>query len=122
MKIKDIEIDFNFLDADDVERFEKAAKKVKDECVKHKNISMSYAETIRKECEVINNFFDETFGQGTSKKIFGEKCNLEDHIKAFEEIVMEKNRQQTGLKNTFERYQPNREQRRHNNQYRNYKR
>ena len=32
MKIKDIEVDFDFLDADDVERFEKEARKVVEEC------------------------------------------------------------------------------------------
>lgn len=122
MKIKDIEVDFDFLDADDVERFEKAAKKVKEECSKHKNISMSYAEAIREECKVINTFFDEAFGQGISEKIFGKKSNLTDHIETFEAIIMEKNRQQASLKNTFDRYQPNRQQRRNNNKYRNYKR
>ena len=37
MKIKDIEVDFNFLDADDMERFENEARKVKEECKEKKN-------------------------------------------------------------------------------------
>ena len=32
MKIKNIEVNFDFLDADDVERFEKEARKVVEEC------------------------------------------------------------------------------------------
>ena len=37
MKIRGIEVDFDFLDADDVERFEKEAKKVQEECEKRRN-------------------------------------------------------------------------------------
>ena len=95
MKIRDIEVDFNFLDADDVERFEKEAKKVQEEC------------------NIINNFFDKIFGEGISLKMFNGKNNLEDHIKAFEDIINKKMEKQKDLQNTFDRYQPNREQRRY---------
>lgn len=118
MKIKGIEVDFNFLDADDIERFEREAENVKRECeekceekCKQK---MSLAEAIREECKVINNFFDNVFGVGISQKLFGNKNNLEEHIKVFEEVIKEKIEQQKRLQATFDRYQPNREQRRYN--------
>lgn len=114
MKIKNIEVDFNFLDADDIERFEKEAKKVRQECEIKGKEEMSYSQLIREECRIINNFFDNVFGEGVSEKLFGNKSNLEDHIKAFEDIVQEKIEKQRGLQNTFDRYQPNREQRRYN--------
>lgn len=114
MKIRNIEVDFNFLDADDIERFEKEAKKVQEECEKKKNTKMSISEAIRGECNIINNFFDKVFGEGISLKMFNGKSNLEDHIKAFEDIVKEKIEKQKDLQNTFDRYQPNREQRRYN--------
>ena len=57
MKIKGIEVEFNFLDADDIERFEKEAEKVKHECEEKGKQKMSLAECIREECKIINNFF-----------------------------------------------------------------
>lgn len=114
MKIRGIEVDFNFLDADDAERFEKEAEKVVKECETKEKQQMSYSQTIREECMVIDNFFDNVFGIGISKKMFNGKYNLEDHLKAFEDIVKEKLEQQKGLQSTFDRYQPNREQRRFN--------
>lgn len=114
MKIRGIEVDFNFLDADDAERFEKEAEKVVKECETKEKQQMSYSQTIREECMVIDNFFDNVFGTGISKKMFNGKYNLEEHLKAFEDIVKEKLEQQKGLQSTFDRYQPNREQRRYN--------
>ena len=114
MKIRNIEVDFNFLDADDIERFENEAEKIRKECETIKKQNLSYSQAIREECRIINNFFDNVFGKGVSDKIFGNKNNLEEHIKAFEDVVKEKINQQKGFETTLERYQPNREQRRYN--------
>ena len=114
MKIRDIEVDFDFLDADDVERFEKEAKRVKEECEIKNKQEMSYSEVIREECNIIDRFFNNVFGDGIAEKLFKGKKNLNEHIKAFEEIIKEKVEQQKGLQNTLDRYQPNREQRRYN--------
>ena len=121
MKIKDIEVEFDFLDADDVERFEKEAEKVKKQCEIKEKQEMSYSQMIREECKIVNCFFDNVFGEGISEKLFKGKMNLEEHIKIFEDIVKEKMRQQKGLEDTLKRYQPNREQRR-NNQFKGNKR
>lgn len=114
MKIRNIEVNFDFLDADDVERFEKEAEKVKKECELKGKQELSYSETIREECNIIDTFFDNVFGKGTSEKIFNNKKNLNEHIRAFEDIINEKIIQQKGLQSTLDRYQPNREQRRYN--------
>lgn len=114
MKIRDIEVDFDFLDADDVERFENEAKIVAEECSNREVKEMSYSEVIREECNIIDRFFDNVFGQGISEKLFKGKKNLNEHIKAFEDIVNQKNEQQKGLQDSLNRYQPNREQRRYN--------
>lgn len=114
MKIRNIEVEFDFLDADDVERFEREAKRVKEECDIKDKKEMSYAEVIREECNIIDTFFDNVFGQGTAEKLFNGKKNLNEHIKAFEDIVNEKIKQHKDLNNAFERYQPNKEQRRYN--------
>ena len=114
MKIREIEVDFDFLDADDVERFENAAKRVVEECANKEKKEMSYAEVIREECKIIDRFFDDVFGNGISEKLFNGKKNLSDHVKAFEDIVKMKNEKQKDLQSTLDRYQPNREQRRYN--------
>lgn len=90
MKIRNIEVDFNFLNADDIERFEKEADKIRKECQTIKKQNLSYSQAIREECRIINNFFDNVFGEGVSEKIFGNKDNLEEHIKVFEDVVKEK--------------------------------
>lgn len=114
MNIRGIEVEFDFLDADDVERFEKEASEVKRLCQERGTVEMSGSQMIREECQIINNFFDKVFGEGMSEKMFKGKNNLGDHIKAFEDIVNEKIKKQQGLQETYNRYQPNREQRRHN--------
>lgn len=111
MKIRNIEVEFDFLDADDMEKFENEAKKVIEQCEIKEKQTMSYSQMIREQCEIINNFFDKVFGDGISQKIFGNKNNLKEHITAFEEIVKEKEEQQKSIVSTLERYQPNRETR-----------
>lgn len=118
MKIRDIEVEFDFLDADDVEKFEREAKKVQETCKEKQKIEMPTSQAIREECKVINEFFDNVFGEGISIKLFNGKNNLMEHVKAFEDIVQEKLKNERDLSTLYERYQPNREQRRHNPYYR----
>ena len=112
MKIKNIEVNFDFLDADDMEKFENEAKKVIEECEKGETSGLSYSQVIREQCRIINNFFDNVFGEGISEKLFGNKNNLREHTDAFEEIVKEKENQQQSFATSLSRYQPNRETRR----------
>ena len=121
MKIRDIEVNFDFLDADDIERFEAAAKVVVEKCKEKQEEKMSYANAIREECQIIEDFFDKVFGEGISQSLFEGKKNLEEHIKAFEDIIRAKEEKQKDLQNTFDRYKPNREQRRYNQYHRNRK-
>ena len=112
MKIRNIEVDFDFLDADDVERLEIAAQKVTEKCENEELKKMEYSNAIREECNIIEEFFDRVFGKGISEQIFKGKKNLTDHIKLFEEIINMKNEQQKELESIYDRYTPNREQRR----------
>ncbi len=114
MKIRDVEVNFDFLDADDAERFENEAEKVVEKCNNVKTENMRYSEAVRKECDVIEEFFDNVFGTGISEKIFKGKKNLSDHINAFEDIVKLKLENQKQLENVYDRYKPNRAQRRSN--------
>lgn len=117
MILKGIEVEFDFLDADSVEKMEKEFEKVKEECIKKEKLELKVSEIIREECRIIDEFIDNVFGKGISEKIFNNKKNLKEHIEVFQEIANEKMKYQNDLTNTFYRYQPNREQRR-NNKYR----
>lgn len=112
MKIRNIEVEFDFLDADDMEKFENEARKVVEQCESKKKQQMSYSQMIREQCKIINDFFNNVFGDGISQKLFGNKDNLKEHISAFEEIAKEKENQQKSIVSSLERYQPNRETRR----------
>lgn len=109
MKIRNIEIDFDFLDANDVEKLEKATQKIINKSEEFKGVNLSMSEEIKLECEIINDFLDEVFGEGISKKIFDNKNNLKEHVDVFQEIMNEKIKVSKDLQTLYQRYQPNRE-------------
>lgn len=47
------------------------------------------AQIMRTQCVAIFNFFDNMFGDGTSKKVFGEKVNLVTCAEAYEQALTE---------------------------------
>ena len=111
MNIKGIEIDFDFLDADNVEKFEKEAKKVIEKTEAKEIVELSYAEALRQECEIVEVFIDNVFGKGISEQIFKRKSNLAEHIEVFQLIVDEKNNKQKELEKLLNRYLPNKQER-----------
>ena len=121
MKLKNIEVDFSFTDADDVERFENEARKVKEKADNSEKKEMTASEIIREECNIIEEFFNSVFGEGISNKLFNEKKDIVEHIKLFEDIVKAKVEATKDIQNIYDniensdRYKPNRETRRYNN-------
>lgn len=90
--VRGVELDFNFLDADHVQRLVDARK---DLAEKHKNIMQTdvskvgleeYAGLLRQACQVFFDLFDEQFGDGTSNKLFGKTCNLETVLDIYQEF------------------------------------
>lgn len=120
MNLKGIEVNFSFTNADDLERLENSAKKVKEISDEYKKKELSVSEAIREECKIINDFFDEVFGEGISEKLFNGKNDLKEHIDLFKDIIDEKVRQTNAFQNMYNnieygsKYMPNREQRRFN--------
>jgi len=108
MKINDIELDIDFTDADQIERIEKGADKVRSTINSEKPKEMSMAEFIRQECQIMRDFFDEAFGEGTSEKIFGNKYSLNMCISAFQQIIEAKLAQQDELDKIISKYSPER--------------
>lgn len=113
MKIRNIEVDFDFLDADDVERFENEAQKLLNKCDEEAKKDYSASESIKVQCKIVEEFFDNVFGEGISEKIFVKRNNLKEHLEIYEEVIKEKKAEENEIKNKFGRYQPNREQRRY---------
>lgn len=118
MRIKDIEVNFSFTDADDIERFENEARKVEEKAKNYEKKEISVSEAIREECNVIEEFFDNVFEKGISQRLFKGKKDIAEHINLFQDIINAKIEQTKGMQNIYdnlERYMPNRETRRYNN-------
>ncbi|MBD7912015.1 MULTISPECIES: DUF6673 family protein [Clostridium] len=111
MVINGVELEeLDIFDANTMERYEKAMDKVVKSTQEYKELKGS--EIVRKECEVIFKCFNELFGEGTDKKIFGDKINIITCLKAFEELVEQINSKQDELEKLTSKYSPNRAKRR----------
>ena len=87
MKINDVELELDLYDADVMDKYTEALKKF-DEKQKNKSIEgLSNGNVIRQECEMVFDFFNDVFGPGTDKKVFGDKTNIMECIKAVEQVI-----------------------------------
>lgn len=123
MKILDKEIDFDFFDAKQMEKYEKEAVIAQEELKSIDINKMKQSEFINKVCEIIENCFEKVFGEGTVEKIFEGKRNFRLCIKAFSDLVKAKKEQiseidkeakefQKELQEINSEYKPNRATRR----------
>ena len=111
LKINDVELELDLMDADMAEKYEKAYRKMQRDVANiPKNLSL--ADSIRKQCQLIFTFFDEVFREGTSKKIFGNKTNLRECIKAVETLIDHVNKDVEESNKIINKYSPNRVARR----------
>lgn len=114
--IRGHEFEYDFFDADELEVFMNASKRVSKEFGEIDKQTIPPADALRAQCSTINTFFDTMFGKGTAAKIFGGKNNIKDHLEAFVEVRdafrgIEKEMQDISEKADM-RYSPNRVQRR----------
>lgn len=111
MIINGVELeDIDIYDLEVAENYEKALKIVNESSIKDNSKSLS--EGIRFQCNLIFDFFNTVFGEGSDKKIFGNRVNLMTCIKAFEEIVSKMNEQKKEMEKLSNKYSPNRATRR----------
>ncbi|WP_368240638.1 DUF6673 family protein [Clostridium paraputrificum] len=80
--------------------------------VKEEVRGMNNVEGIRTLCTAIFEVFNTMFGEGTDKKVFGNKVNLMVCIKALEEFVLKMNEQKKELDRLMNKYSTNRATRR----------
>ncbi len=120
MRLREIEVNFSFTDADDIEKLEKGMEVVKNKTIEYENKEINLSDTIRNECKVLEEFFDNVFGEGISEKLFEGRMDLKEHTELFMEIANEKIRQTQGMQELYNnlqyknKYMPNREYRRNN--------
>lgn len=99
MKILDKEIQFDFFDAKQMEKYEKESEVAQKEInTMLTNIkTMKQSELINKTCETIEKCFDNIFGDGSSAEIFKGKRNFKLCLKAFKDLVKARKEQQDEL-------------------------
>ena len=107
MIINNVEIEeVNIYDADVMENIEKALNTV---ILKANNIKdLNTSEAMRVQCNAVFECFNTIFGDGTDKKIFGDKTNLLECLSAFEELVNNINLQKEKINNLANKYNPKR--------------
>ena len=111
MIINGVELEnIDMLDLEVVEKYEKALKSV--EGISEIVQGMTIAESIRTQCNAIFDVFNTLFGEGTDKKVFGDKVNLLTCLKAFEELVIQLNETNKEVEKLANKYSPNRATRR----------
>lgn len=115
MKINGIELEFNGLNADQMERAEQAIDKVSKEMESLKTGSLTRtSQLIRGVCGIVFECFNTIFGDGTDKKVFGDTCDMGKALDAFGQLTAQLKTEgvEKGLNNLIEKYTPNRQQRR----------
>lgn len=111
MIINGVELeDLDIFEADVAEKYEKELQIVE---TKIKNVNYdSNSKIIRAACIIIFDFFNSLFGEGTDKRIFGNKTNIMTCLKSLEELVKYNNDRKKELDEFTNKYSPNRAQRR----------
>lgn len=111
MIINEVKFDVDFTDADFLQKIEEGSKKVFEETEKNKNNQLSVADGIRKECEILKDFIDYILGENASEMIFKGKNSLNLCLKAFEDIINERDKQIKNINEFVNKYSPSRIQR-----------
>ncbi|NEZ80388.1 AP endonuclease [Clostridium botulinum] len=111
MKINGVELqDLDILDLEVAEKYEEAIKGI--DGIAEKVQGMTIAESVRTQCNAIFKIFNDLFGEGTDKKIFGNKVNLLTCLQAFDELITQTNTSRAEIEKIANKYSPNRAQRR----------
>lgn len=111
MKINNVELeDIDIMDVDVAEKYENALEDIGGLAEEVKGMKSS--QSIRYQCNAIFNVFNVLFGEGTDKKVFGEKVNLLICLKALEELITTINARSEEFQKFANKYSPNRAKRR----------
>lgn len=85
--VKGMEFDLSFTDADVIERYEEAAKKMRGAVAdKARFKGMSTADALREQCRIMEEFIDTVLECDSSDLFFAGKCDILEHMKICEEM------------------------------------
>ena len=117
MKINGVEFKFDSYDLEDVEKAQKEMNKVV-AALKNPPRNFNRIEGIKYTVKIVSDCLDNIFGKGSAEKVFKGKTNMKLALKAFEEITIGMQEQDSEFKKeieaTREKYSPNRAERRNN--------
>lgn len=85
MLFREMELDFDLFEAEDADAYEKAVKGVLKEAAPV--AGETAGDSIRRQCQSVFDFFDALFGDGFHRELFGERTNLLECLKAFQEFT-----------------------------------
>lgn len=84
LNINGTELELDLMDADVMERFEKLMQNVIDKVRDNSQYEgKTTSEGMKFQCEVIDDFFNKMFGEGTAEKLFGSTHHLGLRMDAF---------------------------------------
>lgn len=115
MKLRDVEVDFSFTNTANLRKLQDAYKKVLEKDEKNKKNTLDFIQQIDEECNIAREFFNEVFGNGIDKKIFGNENDYEIIMDTLESVMQEYEKQHSRTKEKYAKYSPNRAKRRAKN-------
>lgn len=87
ININGVELSLDLMDADVMEAFENGFKETAEKIEeKSQYEGLSGSEQIRLQCKIIDGFFDNLFGEGTSDNLFKGKHHFGERMEAFGQV------------------------------------
>lgn len=102
MKILETEIDFDFYDAMQMQKFEANADEMSKKIKEIKPSEMKQSEFVIAICEIVEQGFNSIFGENISEKIFKGKKNFKLCIQAYRDLVKAREQQEKEVLNEIE--------------------
>ena len=112
MKLGNIEVEYSFTNTSNLRKLEDAYKKVLEKAEKNSKKSIDFIEKMDNECNIGREFFNEFFGEGVDKKLFGEDNDYEKIMDMLENVMEEYQKQYKKMDEKYSKYSSNRAQRR----------
>lgn len=116
MFINNVELpNIDVADALVMEHYEAAHDKVAEKMNNLDIAGKRRSELIRIQCEAVFEFFEDVFGEGAAKKVFGESVNLTTCLNAYEAVVIEVNNLEKNVAGQYKsKFGNNQPQKNHN--------
>lgn len=103
--VNNVELTLNLLDADVMEKYEAAKQDLNTNLNdKTQYVGLSGPQAMRKQCRIIEAFFDKLFGIGTAEELFGGNNDLGAHAEAFCQVFQMEKEIATEIHSISEKY------------------